>query len=107
MFGESMTARTFDVRLSPREWTYLRNVLFLPEALNEILASGVPVDGNRYVIKIGSDVAEDFRSVFTDRLAKVGFDQAYEPTQEGQLLEGLIDTFFVGDEPGARSRAPK
>ncbi len=40
--------------------------------------------------------AEEFREAFTEQLAKVGFDESYEPTAGGNLLEDLIDRFHDG-----------
>lgn len=37
------------------------------------------------------DLAEDLRGALTQRLAYAGFDEYYEPTEEGRLLESLID----------------
>lgn len=48
-------------------------------------------------LEVDRDVAERFRSAFTERLARVGFDPGYELTGEGAVLEELIDAFF--DEP--------
>lgn len=45
-------------------------------------------------LEVDSDLAERFRSAFTERLAQVGFDPAYELTGEGAVLEELIDVFF-------------
>ncbi len=39
--------------------------------------------------------AEEFREAFTEHLAKVGFDDAYETNPEGKLLEDLIDRFYL------------
>lgn len=47
---------------------------------------------------VSQGVAEKFRSIFTDQLAKVGFGVDYELTGEGRTLEGLIDHFYVGDD---------
>jgi hypothetical protein len=38
--------------------------------------------------------AETFRDAFTEQLARVGFDASYAPTEEGKMLEDLIDRFF-------------
>lgn len=38
-------------------------------------------------------MAEEFRNIFTERLAKIGFDENYELTTEGRMLEDLIDKF--------------
>ncbi len=40
------------------------------------------------------DEAEQLRGYFTLRLARVGFDADYRVTEEGRILEGLIDRLF-------------
>jgi hypothetical protein len=42
--------------------------------------------------------AEVLRSYFTERLARVGLDENYEPNQEGVMLEGLIDRLYLTAE---------
>lgn len=41
-----------------------------------------------------STFAERFRSAFTERIAQVGFDSAFELTGEGAALEELVDVRF-------------
>ncbi len=48
---------------------------------------------NSITLQLSDVVAEEFRDAFTDQLAKVGFDEAYAITEEGKLLEDLIDRF--------------
>jgi len=81
------------VRLSGREWTYLRNTAFLPAALQKIVDAAELTSHTRYVVRVSAEVAEEFRSAFTERLAKVGFGVSYELTNEGRVLEDLIDRF--------------
>ncbi|HEU4624571.1 MAG TPA: hypothetical protein VFS52_07410 [Steroidobacteraceae bacterium] len=45
---------------------------------------------------VTKEIAEHFRTSFTERLAKAGFDSNYEPNYEGKLLEDLIDRFYFG-----------
>lgn len=51
-----------------------------------------------YQILISQELSEEFRDIFTRRLAKVGFNENYDLTTEGQILENLIDHFFIRDE---------
>ena len=48
--------------------------------------------------------AEEFRGKFTEELARVGFDKNYEITAEGEVLENLIDRFFVSCRVGKMPR---
>ena len=83
------------VRLSGREFLYLKNAAFLPEELRRIIDAAAANRETAIVMTLSRDMSERFREVFTERLAKVGFDRAYEPTNEGRLLETLIDRFYV------------
>lgn len=47
------------------------------------------------VLKLSRDLAEEFREALTNELAKVGFDENYDLTAEGRILEDLIDFFHV------------
>lgn len=82
------------VRLSEREAMYLRNTTFLPEALAQIVRSAAATDDKGIAIVVSRATSEEFRAAFTERVAKVGFDEDYESTNEGKLLEGLIDRFY-------------
>jgi hypothetical protein len=81
------------VTLSGREYTYLKNTSFLPSELARLIHGASSADGQRWSVDVSRETAEEFRSVFTLRLATVGFDEHYEPTSEGKLLEQLIDRF--------------
>ncbi len=79
------------VHLSSAQSKYLSDAIYLPSDLREIVASQ---PGG--ALQIDGEVAERFRSAFTDQLAQVGFDSDYAPTSEGAVLEELIDAFFNG-----------
>ena len=81
------------VCLSGREVLYLKNAAFLPEELRRVVNAAVAHGETATVMSLSRDMSERFREVFTERLAQVGFDRAYEPTSEGRLLEKLIDHF--------------
>lgn len=85
------------IRLSGEEAEYLRRASFLPAYLAEVVKSAQSAGDKSVCLRVSRDVAEGFRSVFTDQLAKVGFDVNYELTDEGRMLEGLIDRFYVGN----------
>ncbi len=87
------------IRLSCEEERYLKESEFLPKSLREIVRSAGAFRHDVYFLRIARDNAETFRSLFTDRLARVGFDSNYEVTDEGRLLEDLIDRFFVDVRP--------
>lgn len=81
------------VSLSPAQLDYLSGATFLPPHLQRIVRAAEAASGAAR-LNLDVDVAEEFRSAFTIRLAEAGFDSDYEPTREGALLEDLIDAFF-------------
>jgi len=53
------------------------------------------VHGNSSVtLGLGRDTAEKLRDLLTERLAQIGFDSEYRPTQAGKVIEELIDKLF-------------
>lgn len=82
------------VSLSEREFLYLRGLSDLKDTLRHVI-SGAELSGpGKYRLRLSGARAEDLRSALTDRLAKVGFDSEYAPTEEGEVLERLIDLFY-------------
>lgn len=81
------------VGLMRSEVDYLSKSGLLPVALLEHLEDIQWGSGVTGTLDVSVAVAEQFREAFTEQLAKVGFDEAYEPTEEGRLLENLIDRF--------------
>jgi hypothetical protein len=79
-----------DVRLSASEIKYLCKADFLPRDVKEKIQT---CDSEGRTFAVEEELAEECRSTFTQRLAEVGFDLNYEPTEEGRLLESLIDKF--------------
>lgn len=47
-------------------------------------------------IEISDELADSLRDSCTARLDTHGFDQEYQPTEEGKKLEELIDKLFIG-----------
>jgi hypothetical protein len=84
------------VDLTLTEVDYLKTADLLSPALFECLKSVRWRSGTVGTLEVSAATAEEFREAFTERLAKVGFDESYEPTAEGKLLEDLIDRFHEG-----------
>jgi hypothetical protein len=81
------------IRLTAREMLYLKNSAFLIERLADLVAKAA-VENGGYILTVPSELVEEFRSAFTERLAVNGFDAEYKVTAEGQMLERLIDKFY-------------
>jgi hypothetical protein len=72
---------------------YLSTASFLSANLRESLAGIQWISPSNGKIDFSIAVAEQFRAALTEHLAKVGFDEEYEPNEEGRVLEDLIDRF--------------
>jgi hypothetical protein len=81
--------------LFPREIDYLRNAKFLGPLQNEAVRGAESSSDGGAVLRLSRNSAEEFRETFTNELAKVGFDENYDLTAEGRILEDLIDFFYV------------
>ncbi len=46
--------------------------------------------------EISDNQADELRDCCTNRLDEIGFDENYEPTDEGKKLENLIDKLYIG-----------
>ena len=81
------------LELSRPEMQYLTSAAFLPAKL--LYEIGRWNDSNKTMnsIEIRDETAEELRSLLTEHLAKVGFDETYGVNSEGALLESLIDRF--------------
>jgi hypothetical protein len=81
------------VSLTSEESSFLVAADFLPTALREAVAAKLTQhDGAaRMSLVLDAKGAEDLRGALTEQLARVGFDEAYALTSEGEMLECLID----------------
>jgi hypothetical protein len=75
--------------LSVNEFRILTQ-LPLEKALADTLNS--PSSGTIWLTR---DEAENLRDLLTEQLAATGFDADYSINQQGQILEALIDRFYV------------
>jgi hypothetical protein len=90
-----MSANFVTIRLPRREIHYLINAKFLdPLQIEAVRAAESSGDGGA-IMRLSRDSAEAFRETFTNELANVGFDENYDLTAEGFILEGLIDFFDI------------
>ncbi len=87
-----MNAKRQTAKLLRTDVDYLRHHSLLSDSiLNELASKMQPASS----LEIDRKIAESIREVATERLAKVGFDLSYEPTEEGRFLETLIDRLFI------------
>jgi hypothetical protein len=88
--------RDSKITLSSLEIAYLRDKCALDSELLEMLITAQPhADHRSYLVRVSQEAVGRFAEALTKRLARVGFDEKYEPTREGKVLEDLIDRFHV------------
>ena len=90
-----MTSTITTIRLSRDEIDYLNNADFLKPLQIDTLRRAESLNDASTILRLSHDLAEEFRDAFTVQLAQVGFDEKYDTTSEGQILENLIDRFYV------------
>jgi hypothetical protein len=49
----------------------------------------------KLILRLSREDARQLRESLTTQLAAVGFDENYEPNEQGQMMEDLIDKFFI------------
>jgi len=80
--------------LSRPEYDYLVNNLL--KGHKHILSKIKQKEHNDLVdIYVDDNVADDIRELVSDELV-LHFDENYEPTKEGLMLESFIDKFYTG-----------
>jgi hypothetical protein len=60
------------------------------------LISRMVIADENYVLEGTAEQFDELRDAVSDVLLRTGFDKNYDPTEEGTVLEGLIDKFFIG-----------
>jgi hypothetical protein len=78
--------------LTLQEIQFMLAVLSLTVDLRERLETLISVQ-NKVIL---DDVADELRDLCTERLDTHGFDENYNPTEEGKKLESLIDKLYIG-----------
>jgi hypothetical protein len=85
-------------RLSVAEAKYISTLVSEDKSFSDLLPSLSESCTDCEALTVDHDEAERLRDYFTDRLARVGFDEDYEPNEEGVMLERLTDILFLPDE---------
>ena len=82
------------IELTKEEFDYLINNLL--ENNNEILSQLTFTEENNNLIyvELETRVADDIRELASDNVV-LHFDENYEPTEEGWILEHFIDKFYL------------
>lgn len=81
--------------LSADEWQYLQRLTARDEMLASWLGPWANTHSERHSITLSRAEADTLRERLTTQLALIGFDENYEPTEEGRIIEDLIDKLFI------------
>lgn len=84
-----------EIKLNKNEYDYLRRASFLSKNIQDVLFSCKQYNEN-FLLEISPNQADEIRDLCGEQLQFVGFDEKYELTYEGKILESLIDKFFLG-----------
>jgi hypothetical protein len=91
----TMEDRIHYFKVSPHEVNYLKLLASHDPSLCGPLRIQSGEEGRKSTIYLSRAEAEQLRGYLTDRLPVVGFDKDYSLTEEGQILQELIDRFFL------------
>lgn len=83
------------IKLSKSEYAYLCQAAFIQKRHRESLFSAQQMSDD-HLISVSEDQANEIRDLCGEQLPIAGFDEKYELTPEGEILESLIDKFFIG-----------
>lgn len=84
-----------EFRVSEAELKYLKQLVLHDETLTNLIRFPEGAPDRKATIQLSLIEAERLRELLTIQLASVGFDENYSPNQEGQMVEKLIDRFYV------------
>lgn len=80
----------YKIKLEKDEYKYLCEASFIPEDIKEFLCTQIK-DSKTLKMFFTAEQADEIREQCGDQLQHVGFDEEYELTLEGEILERLID----------------
>lgn len=81
--------------LSEKESEILKQLASEDESFASFVIAHTTVAERGTTIGLTCAEAEQFREVLTTKLAEIGFDDQYSPNAEGDMLERLIDKFYL------------
>jgi hypothetical protein len=81
------------IKLNKNEYLYLTQMNFISK--NHKVTSDPNVK-DIFILECTADQADEIRDKCSEKLQFVAFNEKYELTNEGKLLENLIDELFMG-----------
>lgn len=83
------------VRLSAAEYKYIESLSLSENSLLPLIERAKLYPDHAIIEMYEFEDVERFRDIFTEELAIMGFDKNYSLTNEGKILENLIDKFYI------------
>ena len=84
---------TFD--LIQEEIAHLKEAVKEDKSLLGIIASAEVDSYGNFTLKMEHEYAEKLRGYLTEQLARIGFSKDYALTKDGEIIESLIDKFYL------------
>jgi len=84
-----------EFQVSAKELEYLKRLVSHDDPLAGLLIPQGGTRGHQIRIRLGRAEAQHLRDYLTTQLATIGFDEDYSPNEQGQMLENLIDRFYL------------
>jgi len=82
------------VKLTKKQFDYLSYSLSKEQEILRLKLQ-IKKESQFIIIDVDEDTADEIRDWASDELQKKGFDVNYELTDEGKILEELIDAFYI------------
>jgi hypothetical protein len=82
------------IKINGREFSYLMSSDFICNESIYLIRESVRKNGYHYILTITEDNADKLRDIFGEQLQAAGFQKNYQLTEEGKILEELVDKFF-------------
>jgi hypothetical protein len=89
-----VTDKIHEFVVSAKELEYLKNLSLSDESLAALPKFQEGARG-RMAARLSRAEAAQLRDQLTMQLAAAGFDENYSPNEQGNMLEELIDRFFL------------
>lgn len=83
------------VKLTQKEFQLLSSGSSLPAYLKEKVLPSPQQKGGHYILHLSDDVADQIRDWCADELQREGFDENYDLTEIGRVLESLVDKMQI------------
>ncbi len=82
-------------RVSAKELGYLRMLASRYKSLAVLIRPQGLICGRGATLQLSRSDAGRLRDILMNEMDMVGFDENYLPNEQGQIIEALIDRFFL------------